>query len=75
MVDLSDSKSDAARRAGSSPALGTILFIRSNLMKKFFNDFATQIQSDEIGAKDGSDWFNDFEQRETDDHDSDIIND
>ena len=44
-------------------------------MKKFFNDFATQIQSDEIGAKDGSDWFNDFEQQETDDHDGDIIDD
>lgn len=52
-------------------------------MKKTFDDFTTQIQSDELAAKsadgkfnsgEGSDWINDFEQQPTDD-DGDIIND
>lgn len=37
------------------------------------NDFMTQIQSDEIAARDGVDWVNDFES--TDNSDDDIFND
>ena len=35
-------------------------------MKKI-NDFDTQIQSDELAAKNGEDWFNDFDDIEDDD--------
>lgn len=37
------------------------------------NDFMTQIQSDEIAARDGGDWVNDFESIE--DFDDEIFND
>ena len=40
-----------------------------------FDDFTTQIQSDEIASRDGVDWVNDFEDDDMDDHDPDIIND
>lgn len=45
-------------------------------MKKF-NDFTTQIQSDEIASRDlgeGSDWVNDWES-DTNDDDADCIDD
>jgi hypothetical protein len=43
-----------------------------------FNDFITQIQSDEIVSRDlgeGSDWVNDWEPNTNDDDDADCIND
>ena len=51
-------------------------------MKKTFDDFTTQIQSDELAAKSadgkfsdvGGDWVNDFDDIVNDD-DGDIIND
>jgi hypothetical protein len=32
-----------------------------------FNDFVTQIQSDEIASREGSDWVNDIEDSDYDD--------
>jgi hypothetical protein len=35
--------------------------------KNIFDDFVTQIQSDELAAKNGGDWVNDFDDIEEDD--------
>lgn len=43
-----------------------------------FNDFTTQIQSDEIASRDlgeGSDWVNDWESNTNDDNDADCVDD
>ena len=43
-------------------------------MKNTFDDFTTQIQSDELAAREGMDWINDFED-DCEEDDLDIIND
>ena len=48
-------------------------------MKKTFDDFTTQIQSDELAVTSAdakfNDWVNDFEDNIIDEDDGDIIND
>ena len=39
-----------------------------------FDDFTTQIQSDELAAREGMDWVNDFDDIE-DESDPDIVDD
>ncbi len=40
-----------------------------------FDDFTTQIQSDELAAREGMDWINDFEHDAEDESDPDIVDD
>lgn len=44
-------------------------------MKNTFDDFTTQIQSDELAACEGMDWINDFEDDIENADDLDIAND